>query len=167
MLLRLPEKEKIALTYLGTKTRSICLMKIFFHTDTTIQTLLSIHSQWTKIELSKKHITETQNHQSRKIPSRSSSQTVSLAPPSSPLNHILKCHSQTPLEHFQRQWISHFPGWLIPMANHSFSGKKRFLTSDLNLPWHNLIPCPLVLWTWDMASPSPGYLLLSGSYRVG
>jgi len=64
--------------------------------------------------------------------------------PPRPLSHIPQCYISMLLEHLHRWWLHHsldslFQHIATPME------KKCFVISNLNLPWHNLRPFPLVL----------------------
>jgi len=47
-------------------------------------------------------------------------------------------------KHIQGWWLNHFPGEPIPVLYNLFY-KEVFLISNLNLPWNNLRPFPLIL----------------------
>ena len=83
-----------------------------------------------------------------KRPLRSSSPTIHPKTPCLP-NHILKCHIYTFFKRLQGWWLGHLPGRPVPISDHFYS--KFLLVSDLNLPWCNLRPLPLVplLVTWE------------------
>ena len=80
------------------------------------------------------------------------SPTINLTLPSPPLNYIPKRHVYTSFyKYVQGWWLHHFHGQPVPILT-TLLVKKCFLTSNLNLPWHNLRPFPPVLWWLD--SPS-------------
>lgn len=86
-----------------------------------------------------------QNCQDWKRPSKSSSPTISPAPPKSPPDHVPRWLIQMSIKHFQRWWLHHFPGHLIPMPGHTSSDFFFFLILGLNFPCCNLRPFLLIL----------------------
>lgn len=61
---------------------------------------------------------------------------------SPPLNHIPKCHIYTSFGYLQGWQLSRFPGQPFPGLDNPFC--DFFLMSNLNLPWNNLQPLPLI-----------------------
>jgi len=61
-----------------------------------------------------------------------------------PADHVLQCHISTFLEHLQEWWPHHLPGQLCHCIT-TLSKQKCFQISNLNLPWFNLKPLPLIL----------------------
>lgn len=60
------------------------------------------------------------------------------------LNHVLHWHIYSFLENFQRWWLHHFLGQLVPMHHHSF-WKHFFPNIQSNFTWTSL-PAYLCLW---------------------
>ena len=87
-------------------------------------------------------VTESWNHYGWKRPLTSPSMTSTF--PTTPTDHIHQCHIYMALKHLHRWWPHHFPDSLCQCII-TLSEKKLFLTSNPNLPWHNLRPLPLIL----------------------
>ncbi|KAK4825788.1 hypothetical protein QYF61_002372 [Mycteria americana] len=85
-----------------------------------------------------------------KRPLRSSSPIIILTLPSPPLNHSLSTTS-TCLLNTSREGDSTTSLGSLFQGLATLSVKKFFLISNLNFPWRNLRPSPLVLWlvTWE------------------
>lgn len=86
--------------------------------------------------------------------------------PQCQLDHSTKCHVQMFLDHFQGWSVPHFPGQFPYQHLTTFSEKKFFLMSDMNLPWCSFRPFLLILSlvAWEKR-PTPGHNILSGSCR--
>lgn len=67
-----------------------------------------------------------------------------------PLNHVPQSHVCTSFKYLWAWWPHSFSGQPIPIPHH-LSHEEVFLISNLNLSWHNLKPCTVVLLlvTWE------------------
>ena len=64
---------------------------------------------------------------------------------SCPLNHNPRCHIYPLAENLQGWRLHALPGQPVPVPHLSCEKKAFFLTSSLNLLWHNLRPFPFIL----------------------
>lgn len=87
--------------------------------------------------------------------------------PTRPTNHIPQCRISMFLEHLQGQWLCHLSGQPVPIHYCSFL-EEIFSISDLNLPWCQINPLPLILSPvpWEKGLTTT-YASLSMSLKQG
>jgi len=65
--------------------------------------------------------------------------------PTKTANHIPQCHISMVLELFQGQLLHNSPALPDQKSLTTILENKIFLKANLNLPWHNLRPFPLII----------------------